>query len=59
MASFFDEVAHLERIVNVDQFSMKDPKSADEGLLLNTSALATSFRFLDESERPKVEGGKK
>lgn len=59
VASFFDEVAHLERIVNVDQFSMKDPKTADEGLLLNTSALATSFRFLDESERPKVEGGKK
>lgn len=58
VASFFDEVAHLERIVNVDQFGMKDPKLTEENYVLTTSAIATSFRFLEESERPKPEDAK-
>ncbi|MFN8390493.1 MAG: type 4a pilus biogenesis protein PilO [Bdellovibrionota bacterium] len=53
VATFFDEVSHLERIVNIDQFSMVEPKRGETGLNLKTSLVATSFRFLDESERPK------
>ena len=58
MAAFFDEVGHLERIVNIDDFSMTDPKKGDAGRYMKTSLVATSFRFLDESERPKEDKGK-
>ena len=53
VATFFDEVSHLERIVNIDQFSMTEPKPGELGLNMKTSLVATSFRFLDENERPK------
>lgn len=53
IASFFDEVGHLERIVNIDEISMIDPKKEESGMGLTSSLVATSFRFLDESERPK------
>ncbi len=57
VGTFFDEVGHLERIVNIDQISMVAPKKTDNGYSIKTSLTATSFRFLDESERPK-EGAK-
>ncbi len=54
VAGFFDEVAHMERIVNMSQFRLQvDSKNSWE--TLKTSVIATSFRFLDESERPKME----
>lgn len=53
VATFFDEIGHLERIVNLDQFGMTEPKREETGMVLKTSLTATSFRFLDESERPK------
>ena len=59
VATFFDEVGHLERIVNVDQIGFAEPKKTDDGMLLKTTILATSFRFLDESERPKEDNKKK
>lgn len=61
VATFFDEVSRLERIVNIDSFSMTDPKMSENGRILKTSLVATSFRFLDEKERPKEEesGAKK
>ncbi len=51
VASFFDEVGHMERIVNLGEFAMTDPKDSDTGKILHTTAVATSFRFVDESER--------
>ena len=51
VASFFDEVGHMERIVNLGEFSMGDPKDSDNGKILRTTAIATSFRFVDENER--------
>lgn len=59
VATFFDEVGHLERIVNVDQIGFSEPKKTEDGMLLKTTILATSFRFLDESERPKEDNKKK
>ena len=59
IASFFDEVSHLPRIVNVQIYSMGKPKQTDKGVMLDTSLLATSFRFLDESERGGAEEGDK
>ena len=53
IASFFDQVGHLERIVNVDHVSLTAPKNITEEAILKAALVATSFRFLDESERPK------
>ena len=55
VATFFDEVGHLERIVNIDQFSLEKPEETDGRIMVNASVVATSFRFLDESERPKAD----
>jgi len=59
VATFFDEVGHLARIVNVNQFEMSDPKASDNNLLLKTSAVATSFRFLEEGERSSSDSKRK
>ncbi|HQH25924.1 MAG TPA: type 4a pilus biogenesis protein PilO [Oligoflexia bacterium] len=59
VATFFDEVARLERIVNVDEFSIIEPKVKDEDVTVKTSAIATSFRFLSEGERPQEDGKKR
>ncbi len=59
VATFFDEVGHLSRIVNVNQFILKEPTVKENDVLLNTSVVATSYRFLEESERPKEDGKKK
>lgn len=53
VATFFDEVGRLERIVNLDRIQMVDPTLEESKMVLNTSVVATSFRFLEESERPK------
>ena len=55
VATFFDEVGHLERIVNIEQFALTQPVTGSEQVQLTTNLIATTFRFLDESERPKPE----
>jgi type IV pilus assembly protein PilO len=52
--AFFDEVGKLKRLVNIDNIDFKTPKVAGEQLSLDISTLATTFRFLDETERKKV-----
>ncbi len=59
VATFFDEVGRLKRIVNMDQFAISNPVLDEETMRLKTSATATSFRFLDESERPNLQDKKK
>lgn len=53
VATFFDEVGHLERIVNVDRFAISQPVFENGQVQLTTNLTATTFRFLEESERPK------
>jgi type IV pilus assembly protein PilO len=60
LAAFFDGVGRLERIVNLDAFELGRHRGADveapEGeVRLKTTVRATTFRFLEESERPKAE----
>lgn len=56
IAGFFDEVAHLDRIVNMDKFNIsKESGKKGSGEGLKTVVVATSFRFLDEADRPKEE----
>lgn len=54
VATFFDRVGQLDRIVNVSDISMKDPKSESGAMVVNTACSAVTFRFLDEAEREKV-----
>lgn len=55
IAGFFDEVAHLERIVNLTRFKIIADQRTRDYSQLRTNVVATSFRFLDPSERPKEE----
>lgn len=59
LATFFDEVAHLNRIVNVQDYSMTKPKAGDDGMMVETKAVINSFRFLDETERQPKDDKKK
>jgi type IV pilus assembly protein PilO len=52
--SFFDEVGRLNRVVNIDNIGFKNPTAAGDNLVLETTSVATAFRFLSEAERKKV-----
>ena len=52
--TFFDEVGKLNRLVNIDNIDLKNPKVGGDQIALEISTLATTYRFLDEAERKKV-----
>jgi type IV pilus assembly protein PilO len=54
VATFFDRVGQLDRIVNVSDISMKDPKDESGAMVVSTSCSAVTFRFLDETERQRI-----
>ena len=54
VATFFDRVGQLDRIVNVSNISMKGPRQDGESMIVETSCSAVTFRFLDEAERARV-----
>ncbi len=58
VATFFDEVGDLSRIVNLDEFNMSTPEVLEDRVNLKTAVIATTFRFLDEAERIKVDNKK-
>jgi len=49
VAQFFDMIAHLPRIVNISNISMRSPKVENGAIVLETSCLATTFRFTAKS----------
>ncbi|RMG44741.1 MAG: pilus assembly protein PilO [Candidatus Dadabacteria bacterium] len=51
VATFFDEVGNLPRIVNIKLVEMKNPRKSDDRIRITTDCVATTFRYLDESER--------
>ncbi|MEZ4754373.1 MAG: type 4a pilus biogenesis protein PilO [Bdellovibrionota bacterium] len=51
VATFFDEVGHLPRIVNLKNISIVQPKIEAEKVTVNSDCQAITFRYLDESER--------
>jgi type IV pilus assembly protein PilO len=63
VATFFDEVGHLSRIVNINDITMREPKDSGGRFVVKTDCVATTFRYLDESERAAQdetsEGGKR
>ena len=62
---FFDKVSKLPRIINVVNFNMTrsqavDKVKADEELLVKTSCLVNTYRFIEKAPEPtKSEGTKK
>lgn len=52
--AFFEEVGRLNRLVTIDNIGFKNPTAAGDRILLETTSVATAFRFLDEAERKKV-----
>jgi type IV pilus assembly protein PilO len=54
VATFFERVSKLDRIVNVSDISMKAPQAEGDEVMVDTSCSAVTFRFLDEAERERV-----
>jgi type IV pilus assembly protein PilO len=57
IATFFDEVGRMSRIVNIDQIALSAPKIGPERIELKADCAVTTFRFLEEGER--IEEGSK
>ena len=55
VALFFDKVARLSRIVNIDNINLtaKKEMAAGEGLTLGTSCTAVTYRFIEPQEKDK------
>lgn len=53
VATFFDEVGRLPRIVNINQIFVREPKlpEGEEQMRVKSDCVATTFRYLDESQR--------
>lgn len=58
VVAFFDEVGRLNRLVNIHNIEMRNPKAQGDRIFLDTSTLATTYRFLDEAERNRVAAAK-
>ena len=52
--SFFDAVGRLDRLVNIDNIGFKNPTISGDNVILETTSVATAFRFLDDAERKKI-----
>lgn len=58
VAIFFDKVSKLPRVVNISNISM-DRKGANGRVVVLTTGLATTYRFLSEAEMAKLAEEKK
>ncbi len=54
VATFFDRVSQLDRIVNVGDISIRTPREESGAIVIDTSCSAVTFRFLDEEERERI-----
>lgn len=58
LATFFDEVGHLPRIININDISINIVTEANRQVMIRASCVATTFRYLDESEQAQINRGK-
>jgi type IV pilus assembly protein PilO len=59
VVTFLDRVKRLDRIVNVGNIQLKNPRVEGERVTLEASCTATTFRFLDEAERQRLQENNK
>jgi len=55
VATFFDKISKLDRIINILDFSMGDAEEVGGETVVKTSCLATTFRFLETKEEGSAE----
>ena len=53
VSNFFHLVSALDRIVNIGDFTMKNPKVVDDYILLETSCQAITYRFQPNTSKEK------
>lgn len=49
IASFFDAVGRMKRIVNISDINLKSPTKDGDKVVLKADCLATTFRFVDQA----------
>ena len=54
VVTFFDEVGRLNRLVNISNIELKNPKVNDDQVIMEAATVATTFRFLDDAERARI-----
>ncbi len=61
VAEFFYKVSLLDRVVNIGNVVMGQPRNSGGKMILTTSCLATTFRFIEKPVVPaeQKQGGKK
>jgi type IV pilus assembly protein PilO len=58
LAQFLDRVRQLDRIVNVGEIGIKNARVIDDTVLVDAACTATTFRFLSEEERKRIQAEK-
>lgn len=58
IARFFHNVGQLDRIINMEDISMTDPKKVDDEMVLRAEALATAFHVVEGSAQGDDAKGK-
>lgn len=53
LAQFIDNISRLERIVNVENINMREPKMVNKKFLVSSDFMVTTYRFVDRSALPK------
>lgn len=48
---FFDKVSHLDRIVNISEFYLQNPKLRNQKILLQSSFILTTYRYLSRTKK--------
>ena len=59
IARFFYNVGQLDRIINMENISMTDPKKVDDEMTLKAEALATAFHVIEGAEGEGTGKGRK
>ena len=54
VATFFDEVSRMPRIVNVRGIEISNPRQGDRGMIVKADFSAVTFRSLSEAERAEA-----
>ncbi len=52
VAQFFDKVGKLERIVNISEIELSNPKEENGRMILNVNCTATTFKFVGGAGLP-------
>jgi type IV pilus assembly protein PilO len=50
VAKFFYGVGQLDRIINMENISLTDPKLQGDDVVVKTEALATAFRSVEDAK---------